>query len=112
MSAATTTAGTEGTPLEIDFTGQLDVWPERRDLWTYFRVPDTFTARLDAILAKHPHGFRSVPVIARLDGREWGTALFRYRDGSWSLPVKAAIRRAHHLDVGDEARLHLRTADT
>lgn len=99
----------EHSALTIDFMAQLLVWPERHDLWTYFRVPDPYTARLDAILTRHPHGFRSIPVVARLDGQEWTTALFRYRDGSWSLPVKAGIRHQHHLDVGDEAQLHLRT---
>lgn len=99
---------TDDTPLEIDFTDRLAIWPERRDHWTNFRVPDPHTATLDAILIKHPHGFRSIPVVARLDGQEWDTALFRYQDGSWSLPVKAAIRYRHHLEVGDEAQVHLR----
>ena len=112
MSATATHTGPDGTPLVIDFTGRLDVWAERRDLWTFFRVPDPYTARLDAILTNQPRGFRSVPVVARLDDQEWSTALFRYKDGSWSLPVKATIRRRHHLDVGDEAKLHLRTEGT
>lgn len=99
----------DDTPLEIEFTDRLAVWPERHDLWTNFRVPDPYTARLDAILRNHPHGFRSIPVVARLNGHEWTTALFRYQDGSWSLPVKAAIRRKHHLQVGDEAQVYLRT---
>lgn len=86
------------TPLEID-TDRLAIWPERRDLWTNVRVPDPYTAALDVILIEHPHGFRSIPVVTRLDGQEWHTALFRYQDGSWSLPVKAAIRRRHHLEV-------------
>lgn len=95
-------------PMEIDFTDQLAIWPERRDLWTNFRVPDTHTAALDAILLRHPRGFRSIPVVARVDGQDWETALFRYQDGSWSLPVSAAIRRRHHLEVGDEAQVHLK----
>lgn len=74
--------------------------------------PTITRLRLDAILKNHPHGFRSIPVVARLHGQEWTTALFRYQDGSWSLPVKAAIRRQHHLEVGDEAQVHLRTVTT
>lgn len=100
---------TDVQPLEIDFTDRLVVWEERHDHWTNFRVPDAYTARLDAVLAEDARGFRSIPVVARLDGSEWTTALFRYRDGSWSLPVKAAIRREHQLEVGDEAHVHLRT---
>lgn len=96
-------------PLEIDITDRLFVWPERHDLWTYFCVPDPYTARLNAIFASHPHGFRSIPVDAQLNGQGWRTALFRYRDGSWTLPVKAEIRRRHQLEVGDEAQVHLRT---
>lgn len=98
---------TDGETLEINMTDRLLVWPERRDLWTYFRMPDRYT--VNTIFARHPHGFRSIPVDAQLNGQQWRTALFRYQDGSWALPVKAAIRRRHHLDVGDTAQLRLIT---
>lgn len=93
--------------LEIDLTDELRVWQERRDLWLYLRVPDAYPERLNSVLARRPRGFRSIPVTASLDGQPWRTALFRYADGTWALPVKKEIRHRHHLDIGLTAQVHL-----
>ena len=46
-------------------------------------------------------GFGSVKVSARIGGTSWRTSVFPNRDGSWILPVKAAVRRAECLGEND-----------
>lgn len=98
---------TQRPALHLELEGPLEVWPERRDTWVFVAVPaqshDAVTKAFDA----DPHGFRSVPVLARLGDQEWRTGLFLYRDGRWALPIKAGVRRRHHLEVGDVVRVHV-----
>jgi hypothetical protein len=98
---------TNSEPLEFDVHGALRVWPERRDLWTYFGMPDEITPRLNEIFERNPRGFRSIPVTARLGSESWRSALFRYRDGTWALPVRKDIRRRSSLKIGDIVHVHV-----
>jgi Domain of unknown function (DUF1905) len=91
----------------FDIESEVRMWPERRDRWLYLAIPDRRTAQLDRVLATTPRGFRSVPVIASIDGEPWVTALFRYQDGSWTLPLKAAVRRRHGVELGALVRVHV-----
>jgi hypothetical protein len=90
---------------EFSVVADLRVWPERRDVWTYFSMPDDKTLQLDEIFERNRGGFRSIPVRARLARQSWRSALFRYRDGTWALPVKKDIRRIASLEVGDTAQV-------
>lgn len=78
----------EDATLEIDFTDRLVVWPERHDVWMNFRCATPTPRGSTRSSRTTPAASGSIPVVARLDGQEWTTALFRYQDGSWSLPVK------------------------
>ncbi len=93
--------------LDLDIEDAVQVWPERRDRWLFIAVPDEHTARITEVFAADPRGFRSVPVTARIEDQEWDTALFRYHDGTWQLPLKASVRRRHHLQEGDTVRVRL-----
>ena len=52
-------------------------------------------------------GFGSVRAMVRIGGSEWRTSVFPNGDGTWILPVKAAIRRAESLAEGDDIALEL-----
>lgn len=92
---------------EIDVEDVVQIWPQRRDRWLFIVIPDQYTEHLNDIFDKHPRGFRSVPATASIAGAEWETALFRYRDGSWTLPLKSSIRKKHHLEEGSTVRAHV-----
>lgn len=92
---------------ELDIDDTVEVWPQRRDTWMYVSVPEDDAQRVTELYEARPHGFRSVPVTAEIDGERWTTALFRYRDGTWALPLKASVRRRHHLQQGSSVRVHL-----
>lgn len=100
---------TPAAEVEIDIEDTVKAWAKRRDIWLYISVPDEHTARMDAILNANPRGFRSVPVTATLGGDHWDTALFRYQDGTWALPLKGDIRNRHKLGEGDAVKVHVST---
>jgi hypothetical protein len=47
-----------------------------------------------------------IPVLARIDDTEWETSLFP-KDGRYLVPVKAMVRKAEYLDVGDTVTVRL-----
>ena len=53
------------------------------------------------------YGWGCVPVTARIGETDFTTALFP-RDGSYLLPVKAAVQRAERLGPGDRAHVEFR----
>jgi hypothetical protein len=56
-----------------------------------------------------PTAFGSVRVEVTLGGSTWRTSVFPdARRGTFVLPVKAAVRRAERVDVGDPVRVALR----
>jgi hypothetical protein len=48
-----------------------------------------------------------IPVIARIGGSEFDTAMWP-KDGRFLLPVKAAVQRAERIDVGDRVTARVR----
>jgi len=46
-------------------------------------------------------GFGGLRVSARIGNSRWQTSVFPAKDGSWWLPIKAAIRRAEGIGEGD-----------
>ncbi len=53
------------------------------------------------------YGWGMVPVTARVGATVWRTSLFP-KDGRYVVPVKAAVRRAEAIEVGDEVTVALR----
>ena len=60
--------------------------------------------RLERASAK---GFGAIRVSARIGDSEWETSVFPAKDGSWWLPVKAAVRRAEGIGEGDDVAFAL-----
>jgi hypothetical protein len=53
------------------------------------------------------YGWGVIPVSARIGRTTWTTSLFP-KDGGYLLPVKAVVRRAERIDLGDEVAVLLR----
>lgn len=94
---------------EVSFTATLLGWTGSENmLATYCELPEAVGKQVavheihQRILTGKRRGFGSVKVEARIGGSEWSTSLFPQKDGTWFLPVKAAVRRAEGLEEGDE----------
>lgn len=69
-------------------------------------MPDEDCDELDASAAFVSYGWGMIPVTARTGGTGWRTSLFPM-DGRYIVPVKAGVRRAEGLEVGDVVTVRL-----
>jgi hypothetical protein len=94
--------------MECTFSGELWLWEARRsDSWTFVTVPPEHSDELRA-RSGPPGGFGSIRVEVRVGGSVWRTSVFPDKEsGCYVLPIKAAVRRAEHLESGDTARVRL-----
>ncbi len=101
------------TAVEYEFTATLYRWEARQaDSWVFVNLPE---ALADEVLEAGEHvsrGFGSLRVEVRVGATVWRTSIFPSTSaGTFVLPLKKAVRRAQRLEVGDEARIHLRLVD-
>jgi len=66
----------------------------------FITVPEDESAEIEAAAALVTYGWGMVPVTARIGTTTWTTSLFP-KDGGYIVPIKDAVRRPQHLEVGD-----------
>jgi hypothetical protein len=93
--------------MDLRFEGELWFWRGPAP-WHFVTVPDEECAELEAAASMVSYGWGMVPVTAQIGGTRWATSLWP-KDGGYIVPVKAAVRRAERLELGDdvEVRLHV-----
>ena len=89
----------------VEFEAELWLWDARRDdSWTFVSLPPEASEEIRELTEGHRRGFGSVRVRARVGSTSWTTSIFPGSGGGpYVLPVKRAVRKAEHLDVGDLA---------
>jgi hypothetical protein len=92
----------------FEFDGQLISWRGPSPYY-FIAVPEEPSAALESASLTLSYGWGCIPVAARIGGTTWSTSLFP-KDGLYLLPVKAAVRKAEGLDLGDEANVRLDVA--
>ena len=91
--------------MDLEFTGEI--WPWRGPAPFYFvTVPDEESAALHATSPQVTYGWGMIPVEVRIGSTVWTTSLFP-KDGGYIVPLKAAVRRAEGIDVGDTVTVRL-----
>jgi hypothetical protein len=91
--------------VDLEFDGELYHW--RGPAPHHFvRLPDELAEELTTVVAAVTYGWGMVPVAAAVGGSRWTTSLWP-KDGGYVLPVKAAVRRAERLELGDLVRVRL-----
>lgn len=63
-------------------------------------MPDAECGALEAASSYVTYGLGMIPVAARIGETGWTTSLFP-KDGSYIVPVKARVRKAEGIEVGD-----------
>lgn len=100
--------------MRFTFDAELWVWDARRaDSWTFVSLPATATAEIRDVVDPAPQrGFGSVRVRATIGASTWATSIFPdSAKGSYSLPIKKAVRRAEALSEGDVATVTVELVD-
>ena len=91
----------------MDLTFSGEVWFWRGPAPHHFvRVPEDDAAEIESVAAAVTYGWGMIPVTVRLGGSTWTTSLWP-KDGGYIVPLKAAVRRAERVDVGDVVDLGL-----
>lgn len=95
------------------FQAELWVWAARpREVWTFVSVPGDASAEIAELAETMPRaGFGAVRVQATVGRTSWRTSVFPGADGLYSLPIKAAVRRKEHLEIGGPVDVEIDTLD-
>ena len=91
--------------MELRFSGELWYWRGPAP-FHFVTAPDEACGALEAASASVSYGWGMIPVGAQIGATEWTTSLWP-KDGGYIVPVKAGVRRAEGLDVGDTVTVRL-----
>ena len=99
--------GGHGSVDRVDLTFSGEIWFWRGPApWHFVTVPEEESAALEAVAAMVTYGWGMVPVVARIGDTEWPTSLWP-KDGGYIVPLKAWVREAEGIDVGDTVDVRL-----
>lgn len=99
------------------FTSPLWRWSAKQatadtGAWSFVTLPVEVAEELRDSLVQPPRGFGSVKVDVAVSETRWSTSVFPDKEsGSFVLPIKQAVRRAHDLHEGDAVTVTLSLAD-
>jgi uncharacterized protein DUF1905 len=85
--------------MNLEFSGEMWYWKGPAP-WHFVTVPEEECGALEAASALVTYGWGMIPVTARIGKTAWTTSLWP-KDERYIVPVKAAVRRAERLEVGD-----------
>ena len=91
--------------MELTFDGEIWFWRGPAP-WHFVTVPDDESAAIETVAALITYGWGMVPVTVRIGGSEWTSSLWP-KDGGYIVPIKAWVRAAEQLDVGDAVEVRL-----
>jgi uncharacterized protein DUF1905 len=91
--------------VELEFSGEIWHW-KGPSPFHFVTVPEELCDALDATAGLVSYGWGMIPVSVRIGDTDWKTSLWP-KDGRYIVPLKADVRRAEALEVGDTTRVRL-----
>ncbi len=91
--------------MDLEFSGEVWFW-RGPSPWHFVTVPEEECTELEDSSAFVSYGWGMIPVAVRIGETEWTTSLWP-KDGSYVVPLKAAVRRAEGINVGDVVSVRL-----
>jgi len=91
--------------MDLEFSGEMWFWRGPAP-WHFITVPDDGCAELEATSSFVSYGWGMIPVAAQIGETGWTTSLFP-KDGQYIVPVRAGVRKAEGLEVGDTVTVRL-----
>ena len=91
--------------MELQFTGELWFWRGPAP-WHFVTVPDRESSALLDAAEEVTYGWGMIPVRARIGSTDWTTSLWP-KDGRYIVPVKAWVRKAEAIELGDPVTVRL-----
>jgi hypothetical protein len=91
--------------MKIEFNGKIIFWQGPAP-WFFVSVPEKESRDIKAISGLVTYGWGVIPAHVRIGKTEWTTSLFP-KDGRYLVPIKASVRKAEHLEEGDNVTVQL-----
>jgi len=91
--------------MNIEFNGEIWFWKGPAPFY-FVTVPDKQCRDLKAISSFVTYGWGMIPVTVRIGQTEWKTSLFP-KEGLYIVPLKDSVRKAEHLEEGDQVTVRL-----
>lgn len=94
--------------MKLEFSGEVFYWRGPAP-WHYVAVAEPAAVEISAIASAVTYGWGCIPATARIGATSWETSLFP-KDGGYLVPVKAAVRKAEQIELGDVVGVTLQIA--
>ena len=91
--------------MNLEFSGEIWFWRGPAP-WYFVTVPEAECRRLTEVSSLVSYGWGCIPVAARVGATGWTTSLIP-KDGRYLVPVRAAVRKAERLEIGDTVAIRL-----
>jgi Domain of unknown function (DUF1905) len=91
--------------VNLAFSGEIWFWKGPAP-WYFITVPDEECRELAATSRLVSYGWGVIPVAALIGATAWKTSLFP-KDGRYIVPIKADVRKAEALELGDTVTVRL-----
>jgi hypothetical protein len=91
--------------MEFEFNGKIFYWRGPAPFF-FVTMPEEQSHDLKAISASVTYGWGVIPVTVQIGDTEWKTSLFP-KDDLYLVPIKASVRKAEHLEEGDDVTIRL-----
>ena len=92
--------------VEFEFSGEVWHW-RGPSPFHFVTVPAEESAAIRAVAASVTYGWGVIPVTVTLGITEWTTSLFP-KEGAYLVPLKAMVRTAEKIELGDVVTLRLK----
>lgn len=90
-------------------TEKMFLYPGKTAAWHFLPVTKQIGQNIREIHAPTHRGFGSLPVEVTVGKTTWRTSIFPDKSsGSYLLPVKAVVRKAEDIQVGERVSFSLR----
>jgi hypothetical protein len=89
----------------LEFDGEIWHW-RGPSPFHFVTVPEEESGALQAASHSLTYGWGVIPVAASIGHTHWTTSLFP-KDGGYAVPIKAAVRHAEGLELGDVVTVRL-----
>jgi hypothetical protein len=100
--------------MKLGFSGELWRWQgDAPAAWYFVTVPPDLALELRELGKFLGNGWGMIPVHVQIGNTNWKTSLFpQAKDQTYLLPIKASVRKAEKLEVGNMVSVQLEVVPT
>lgn len=91
--------------MELEFAGEIFYWRGPAPFF-FVAVAEPQRTAISSVAREVTYGWGVIPVLAQLGDTKWTTSLFP-KAGGYLVPVKAMVRKAEDVDLGDLVSIRL-----